>query len=212
MKRLLRGWLAAGLITLLAAGGHSLAHLGGDHGDHSVAPIVWVFTLVLAGPICTALAGRRWSRLRTLGAIALSQCLFHVFFTLFGSAGAAGSHVRAVSGSGHGHHVESLTVQTVVDTAHTAPVVHGALGGLMLLAHLLAAVGAYAVIHHGEATAFRLLDLLLLAGSRRLLRAAAQVLAAQKPRPVSIGPQQAPRQYLLISSVSPRGPPVLSLP
>lgn len=210
MKRLLRGWLAAGLITLLAAGGHSLAHVGGEagHSDHGVAPIVWIFTLVLAGPICTALAGRRWSRLRTLGAIALSQCLFHIFFTLFGAAGSART---TVSGNGHGHHLESLTVQTV-ETAHVMPAAGTLLGGLMLLAHLLAAAGAYAVVHHGESTAFRLLDLLLLAGSRRLLRAAEQNPAASPRRAVTIGTQPAPRRYLLLTEASPRGPPVPSLP
>lgn len=215
MKRLLRGWLAAGLITLLAAGGHSLAHVGeashhGAHGaDATVAPIVWVFTLVLAGPICTALAGMRWTRLRTLSAIGLSQLLFHLFFTLFGSTSSTVTAVTTVNTAttpGHAHHVDSLMVQTT----GTLEATHG-VSGLMVLAHLLAAVGAYAVVHHGEATAYRLIDLLLLAGTRRILRAVEQT-PATPPRLVASAPRPAPRRFVLVSSATPRGPPVLSLP
>lgn len=218
MKRLVRGWLAAGLITLLAAGGHSLAHgIGaaghvGHHGAESaVAPIVWVFTLVLSGPICTALAGRRWSRMRSLGAIGISQLLFHLFFSLFGAASAT---VTAVSSPGHAHHVEALSVQAAAaETAHVVSLsaASGLSSGLMVLAHLLAAVGAYAVVHHGEATAYRLIDLLLLSGTRRLLQDAER-LPTTPPRLVATAPRPTPRRYLLVSSANPRGPPVLSLP
>ncbi|WFP16080.1 hypothetical protein [Citricoccus muralis] len=216
MKRLLRGWLAAGLITLLAAGGHSLAHLGSatGHGtETSVAPMVWVFTLVLAGPLCTALAGLRWSRMRTLGAIGLSQLLFHLFFTLFGSAGTTVTAVNSVSTPGHAHHVESLSVLSSdpVEVTAQSAVYSSVASGLMVLAHLLAAVGAYAVVHHGEATAYRLIDLLLLAGTRRILRAVEQT-SATPPRLVATAPRPAQRRMVLVSSATPRGPPVLSLP
>lgn len=209
LGRLARGWLAAALMTSLAAGGHSLAHLGAQ--QQPVAPIIWVFTLVLTGPICTALAGRRWSRLRTLGAVGIGQIFFHLLFTLFGAA--HGGAVHNASGDDplgvHAHHVDRLIVDS---TASAATMQHSLIASvLMWVVHLLAAFGAYWLTHHGEAASYHVVDALVLAGTRRLLAAMDTVPSPPKSTVVQPGENLPLRRYIIITHTSPRGPPALSL-
>ena len=82
--RLLRGWAAAVVATLLAAGSHTLAgNTTGNVPGHDAgpAPVVWILTLALAGPLCTALAGRSLSWWRLWSAVGSSQLLFHGLYS-----------------------------------------------------------------------------------------------------------------------------------
>src|SRR5699024_5402302 len=105
--RLLRGWAGAGVATVLAAGSHTLANLldpGGSHAGHDAgpAPILWILTLALAGPLCTALAGRRLSWWRLTAGVTASQLIFHWLYSA-GPGVSAASARRADLIGHHGH-------------------------------------------------------------------------------------------------------------
>ena len=102
--RLLRGWGAALVATVVAAGSHTLADPG--HHDDGPSPLVILLTLALAGPLCTALAGRMLSWTRLSAGVLLSQGLFHALYSL-GSGTVTGS---AGPAAGHSHHAQHLVV------------------------------------------------------------------------------------------------------
>ncbi|MEV4900228.1 hypothetical protein AB0K08_02665 [Citricoccus sp. NPDC055426] len=229
-SRLLRGWAAALVATLLAAGSHTLANLvdpGASpsthaHHDAGPAPILWILTLALAGPVCTALAGRRLSWWRLAAGVTASQLLFHWLY----SATAGPAAAPALSGldgrhGAHSGHPGSLvpgigsSAATGSSAGTTLGEVPGAAGAVhadspaMAAAHLLAAVMTVVVLRRGEVLAGRVADLavglLLRSPGARLARwipavpvrrvSAAQLRVAYRPEDV------------LLPSLRLRGPP-----
>lgn len=219
--RLARGWAAAVVATLMAAGSHTLA-AGHDAGP---APVVWLLTLVLAGPLCTALAGRVKSWWRVAVAVASSQVLFHWLYSWPAvRPGAPGPPFPDRPGTHHGAHGP-----TVIPPGRPAPGddLHGALssdltlsphgellaahaGPSMAAAHVVAAVVTVGLLRHGEAMALRVAELaagvLLRSPGARLTR---WVPAGRPPRSpgrptVPVAGTGAAR----LSALRLRGPPV----
>lgn len=125
MGRLLRGWAAAVVATLLAAGSHTLAGSAAPGHDAGPAPIVWILTLALAAPLCTALAGRALSWWRLSLAVGSSQLLFHWLYsqpaTPVGPAASA-ALTRAGAETGHaGHQFRGLHGLDGVPAASAVP-------------------------------------------------------------------------------------------
>lgn len=170
--RLLRGWAAATVATVLAAGSHTLANVaasGDSHPAHGAgpAPILWILTLALAGPVCTALAGRRLSWWRLSAGVASSQLLFHWLY----SATAAPNAVPTLTEAGlHAGHApadgpEALAVTAAAGFEAASGGVQGA-GAVthsdspaMAAAHLLAAVVTVVTLRRGEVLAARVAEL-----------------------------------------------------
>jgi hypothetical protein len=232
--RLLRGWAAAAVATLLAAGSHTLAAAGGS-GHHppdaGPAPVVWILTLALAGPLCTALAGRPLSWLRLALAVGSSQLLFHWLYSIAAvpvpSPATAGppaassvsslssmySLAGAYAGPGHAAHVlppvlgtaGPLAAGTGWDGAETLSPPSLA----MIAAHVLAAVGTVLVLRRGELLAVRVAELAV----GLVLRGPAARLARWTPSVPVRGPLvrvEAPawrREGFLLAGLRWRGPP-----
>lgn len=144
--RLLRGLVAAGVATFLAASSHVLA--GGPPPDAAIA----LLSLALSGLVCTALAGRSLSLWRLSAAVVLSQAVFHGLFSLGTSPH---SPVAAGSSSGHSGHSAHIMLDpaTAMDGMdHSSPV--------MWVGHAIAAVLTIAALRHGEVAALRLIQAL----------------------------------------------------
>lgn len=222
--RLLRGWAAALAATLLAAGSHTMANLvdsgasPSTHTGHDAdpAPILWILTLALAGPVCTALAGRRLSWWRLSAGVTASQLLFHWLYaatagpaatpTLSGLDGHHGTHAghtgSLVSGIGSSAGTNLGEMQGAGGSMHTD-------SPAMAAAHLLAAVVTVVVLRRGEVLASRVAELavglILRSPGARLARwlpavpvrrvSAAQLRAAYRP------------EDILLPSLRQRGPP-----
>lgn len=136
MGRLLRGWAAAVVATLLGAGSHTLAGSTAPGHDAGPAPVVWILTLALAAPLCTALAGRVLSWWRLSLAVGSSQLLFHWLYSqpatpdgpaasaALARASAEGGHV------GHGiHGIHGLDEVPEVPAMPAADPAHGVHSG-----------------------------------------------------------------------------------
>ena len=146
--RVARGGAGAVGATLLAALSHSIA--GGD--------ITWlaiVATMIVAWPLCTALAGRVGSLWRLSIAVVAAQFLFHWSFAGLGiSASAAGSSLlggghhagHAVSHAGHSMAAVGLAPSMGADTT-------------MWMMHALAAILTISLLHRGERAAVALAGL-----------------------------------------------------
>ncbi|MGO1885530.1 MAG: hypothetical protein ACTH3G_09255 [Citricoccus sp.] len=174
--RLLRGWAAAVVATVLAAGSHTLANLvetGVSQAPHHAgpAPVLWILTLALAGPVCTALAGRRLSWWRLAAGVATSQLLFH---WLYSAAAPAAAPTLTESGLHSGHGAQAVSTVGLAATAKaTADAGPGAGAGevpgaeaalhsdspAMMAAHLLAAVVTVLALRRGEVLAARVAEL-----------------------------------------------------
>ncbi|MDO5633793.1 MAG: hypothetical protein Q4G34_02810 [Micrococcus sp.] len=168
--RLVRGWLAAALITGLAGVSHALV----AGADHAPSVLVWLFATVLAAPVCTAFAGRLLSLPRLLAAVLAGQAIFHALYaaaplsaghataalpTAFGATpgtlgGAALHHAGHVGHAGHAVPGPGELAGVVLPAAE----LHHASGlsPAMLLAHLGAALLAAAVLHGGERLAVQI--------------------------------------------------------
>lgn len=194
--RVARGGAGAVGATLLAALSHSVA--GGD--------ITWlaiVATMVVAWPLCTALAGRVGSLWRLSSAVIAAQFLFHWSFAGLGiSASAAGS---SILGGGHhashgGHAGHSMGA---VDFAPSM----GA-DTTMWLMHALAAILTITLLHRGERAAMALAGLV-----RRALPFSAPQLQVVEHRPAHIRRVASSARELSNGLFSPaaithRGPPL----
>lgn len=204
--RLLRGWTTAFLATTLAALSHSAAGLHSDHA--AIDPLVWVLTLALSGLVCTMMVGQRASgRLvlwRNIGAVGLSQIIFHLAYSV-GGTGHGTVQPQGATVPGHENHVESISLSG----SETATAASG-LGGdglfEMFLAHGGAALATIWLINRGEATLLKIVDYLLVPGSRRIMA------TYRPPEPISAVPvgYRAPALNWLMricTSVSRRGPP-----
>lgn len=146
---MIRGWIGAIVSTTVAAASHIVA------GGHAPVALIFIFSLVLSGLVCTILAGRLLSMWRLMVGVLLSQALFHGLFNL----GAPVTTSPVASGhNGHSAHQMAEALQGVQDTApvmdHSSP--------LMWLTHIIAAVFTVAVLRHGESVVVGLLDALRL--------------------------------------------------
>ncbi|QCU77248.1 hypothetical protein E7744_02710 [Citricoccus sp. SGAir0253] len=220
--RLLRGWTAAVVATVLAAGSHTLAGGLGSAHDAGPHPVAWILTLALAAPLCTALAGRALSWWRLLGAVGASQLLFHAAYSL--AAPSAAGHPAGPSPDG-GHAVHAVHAVPAGHALALAPGPAGAsalpadpaalgpdpAGAGMVAAHVLAAVVTVLLLRRGERLALRVVDL----AAGLVLRAPGARLARWMPTvPVPRVPSRpllpVPGPGIVVSSVLRwRGPPVL---
>ncbi|MCY1159567.1 MAG: hypothetical protein MOP51_2592 [Citricoccus sp.] len=236
--RLLRGWAAAVVATLVAAGSHTLA--GGTEPGHDAgpAPVVWILTLALAGPLCTALAGRALSWWRLGSAVASSQLLFHWLYSQ--SAALPGHPGGSVLSDHAAHAVHGAHAGQAGPAAHAAlaspaaaasqPATAPGLGAgplpgaetlqaadhpslAMVAAHVLAAVATVLLLRRGEAMAARVVELavgfVLHSPGARLAR---WVPAVRRPRLPSRPVAPVLRAGAVVSSaLRLRGPPVPAL-
>ncbi|MEQ8146785.1 hypothetical protein [Streptomyces sp. OP7] len=150
--------------VLLAATGHGLA------GGHR-PPLA---LLALGGTAVAVTAGRLAGRERTLGqitgAITVAQGALHLLFALGGSAhprGPSPLHHTPAFGAGHtAHGAQHGSTAAVTGAAETGAEPVGMalaaahLSPLMLLAHLVAGLGAAWWLRQGEAVVWRLCRLL----------------------------------------------------
>lgn len=113
--RLVRGWIAALVATVLAAGSHTVAGVldassmagaaDGPAAAHAAPPVaVLVLTLALSGLVCTGLAGQVLSWWRLLGAVGASQLLYHGAYTLSSGHAGTDSSGAAALVDPHAHH------------------------------------------------------------------------------------------------------------
>ena len=229
--RLLRGWAASLVATVLAAGSHTVANLhagtdliesGTSHAAHDAgpAPILWILTLALAGPVCTALAGRRLSWWRLSAGVAASQLLFHWLYSATATAAPAATPVLTGAHGGHGQHgghpgglaALATAATTTGPGAGEASGIGAALHAdspAMVAAHLLAAVVTVLALRRGEVLAARVAELAV----GLILRAPGARLARWVPavpvRRVSAAHQTVARrpEDVLCPSLRLRGPP-----
>lgn len=178
--RLVRGWIAALVATVLAAGSHTVAGvldaapMAGADQMHAAPPMaVLVLTLALSGMVCTGLAGRVLSWWRLLGAVGASQLLYHGAYSLSsGHAGAGtGSSGTRTLIDPHAHHrfggsaLSDSALGVASGSASGMEPTGAAVNGLsealpaaaqdtmsltMLAAHVVAAVLTVAVLRAGE--------------------------------------------------------------
>ncbi|MFI1471091.1 hypothetical protein [Streptomyces wuyuanensis] len=223
-RGLLRAARAAvfGLVcAMLAATGHSVA--GGHQPPLAVLAVGGAAVAVTAG----RLAGRERTFGQIAGAVAVAQGALHL---LFAFAGPTHSHTPSAHNSpqvGHGSHTgytgshgsEFVTgaaeagtepVGTIMASAHTSP--------LMLLAHLVAGLGAAYWLRQGEALVWRLCRLLgaplsgaldTLALLRRWSRFRALPARRRMPRHLGADGEVPCRTRVLEHLLARRGPPVL---
>lgn len=179
--RLVRGFVAGGFATLVAAVSHALA--GG-----AIGPLGVGVGLFFAGFLGMALTSRRPSRIRMGVSVAVSQLAFHALFSLLGGPG-------AVEASGSHHH-EILTL--------VGPTAHDHTDGWMWLAHAAAAVATILFLARAEASVWALVVLAArrvvhepgpvpevpIAGPARVPAAAPRPLHPQ--RPLDVAPRRGP--------------------
>ncbi|MEU2263776.1 hypothetical protein ABZ557_26700 [Streptomyces sp. NPDC019645] len=207
--------------VLLAATGHSLA------GGHR-PPLA---LLALGGTAVAVTAGRLAGRERTLGqiagAITVAQGALHLLFALGGSAHPRGSSsvhhdpaLRAAHTTYGGQHGTAAVTGAAETGAEPAGMALAAthLSPLMLLAHLVAGLGAAWWLRQGEAVVWRLCRLLgapvsaVLHALMLLLRGCARLRAELSRRcgPPVLRPERkaACRTRVLRHTLARRGPPV----
>ncbi len=190
--RTLRGAAAAGAATLLAAASHAL--VGG-----TVTCIAVVATMVLALPICTALAGRLGSLWRLSAAVLLAQFLYHWSFAGLGGRIAGGG----ASGSPEPAHAEHLRAVTSFAPQLASA---GTANASMWIAHLVAATLTITLLHRGERAVLGLLRLMLRALPLERPRALSVPTAPRSALPLTDFPL--PRLRLWVASaITHRGPP-----
>ncbi|GAA4139928.1 hypothetical protein [Leifsonia shinshuensis] len=210
-SRVVRGFAAAGVATLVAA----LFHMAG--GGQAPSALALTLSLVFSSLASIVLVGRRVALWRLALAVPVSQFLFHALFTLSPSATFSG-----MPADGHLHAGMHLTLVpgSAVASAGMAPA--GMIAGPtflgedagMWLAHAAAAALTIAVLLRGERT--------LLAVARfaffRLTRFADRVAAvAPAPlrrvaTPIDTVPASLRGVDALIGSLRHRGPPRVVVP
>ncbi|GAA3676113.1 hypothetical protein GCM10023081_13110 [Arthrobacter ginkgonis] len=204
-QRIMRGWLGALAATSLAAASHGLA-------DGSL-PSLPVLALILAisGAICTALAGRRLSLVRTSAGVLLSQGAYHLLFGL-------GAHQHTAAGrltetvSHHGTET-SIVWTAAAGTARMEGA--GFFGGpvpdaRMLAAHLAAALLTIAVLRKGGLAARATAEALLLATPVAILRWKPAPAVVRLARPATCQKPGLPDLGVPLLALRHRGPPACS--
>ncbi len=179
--RVARGGAAAIVAILAAAVSHTLA------GGAAPTPFGLGASLVIAGALCTVLAGRSPSLARLTVSVGLSQALFHLVFSNFGSLAVAT------------HHSESMATMSAMPS-HADP--------SMWVGHALAALVTVLIFGYAESAFWALADGARLALTR-LFAVVVPVTPAVPRLSVVIGRVFAPRELvLLFASLQRRGPPV----
>ena len=203
-QRIMRGWLGALAATSLAAASHGLA-------DGSLPPLpVLALILAISAAICTALAGRRLSLVRTSAGVLLSQGVYHLLFGL-------GKHQHTAVGrltetvSHHGTE-SSIAWTAAAGTARIAPegalVLAGrALDAPMLAAHLAAALLTIAVLRRGGLAARATAEALLLATPVAILRWKPVPAVVRIARPATCQRPGLPDLGVPLLALRHRGPP-----
>ncbi|MFG2757967.1 hypothetical protein [Streptomyces wuyuanensis] len=207
--------------VMLAAGGHSLA--GGHQPPLAVLALGGIAVAVTAG----RLAGRERTFGQIAGAVTVTQGALHLLFAFAGPAHSRTPSAHNVPQVGHGAHTgyvgshgsefvtgaaEAATepVGTILACAHASP--------FMLLAHLVAGLGAAYWLRQGETLVWRLCRLLgaPLSGALdtpALLRrwSRFRALLARRRMPLNRGADhEVPcRTRVLEHLLARRGPPVL---
>lgn len=200
--RIARGFSGAALATVFAAASHAL-------GGGRVTTVAVVATIVLALPICVALAGRVASLWRLAVAVGASQFLFHWSFWALGApALASGSAPASESAAGGGAVVSPHAAHLGAFAATFDLAATGAADAAMWIAHGVAAILTIALLHRGEQAALEIF---------RRLRCA---LPFTLPQPVAPAPVTRIRQagtyvplrsrLCALSAISHRGPPQAS--
>lgn len=140
VARTLKGLAAASFSTFVAL----FSHVSG--GGAMPGPLGVLVPLILALPLCVALAGRRVSVPRLTASVAVSQFLFHSLFSMGATSAPAGSL------SGHaGHGMPIVLDATMLPAAQL-----GHSDTQMWAAHLIAGILTVAALYSGEAVLARL--------------------------------------------------------
>lgn len=139
--RTLKGLAAASFSTFVALFSHVI-------GGGAMPGLLGVLApLILALPLCVALAGRRLSVPRLTVSVAVSQFLFHALFSMGATSAPA---VGSMSGhAGHG-------MPIVLDAAALPATQMGHSDSIMWAAHLVAGILTVAALYSGEAVLARL--------------------------------------------------------
>jgi hypothetical protein len=145
--RVVRGTVTAAFAILVA----TLSHLAG--GGHAPGVVGLILAAALAVPTCVLLAGRTVSAVRLAVAVACSQAVMHLLF----SVGTPTSTTVQVVGGHHGHGGQLMT--TGPGTAETAGMAGMHMGSSMWVAHALAAVVTIVALRYGERAFWDLLAL-----------------------------------------------------
>lgn len=184
--RFVRGWLAAGCATFVAAFSHVLA--GG------LMPSVFAVgaSLALSGLVCVALAGKTLSLTRLAISVAASQALFHYIFS---------SSAVPLPAVEHAHHPQAALITAVGDQHHSPS---------MWLAHVAAAIVTLLALRFAEASFWRTIEIARLF-VRTVIAALGVVVTALgvTPRhPVTELALTPPAPSRVLSALRHRGPPV----
>ncbi|AMM19150.1 hypothetical protein AX769_02145 [Frondihabitans sp. PAMC 28766] len=200
--RALRGLGVAVISVVTAALSHVIA------GGAAPGGLGTGLALVFAILACTALAGRRLSTPRLIIAVALSQLVFHVLFSLGAAIPEAHGHsvtmLGMVMSGGNTAHLPALTTPRGVSALEVA-------GARMWLGHAVAAVATIVLLLHGE----RALAVLLRVAAERLavlvsvVAALPSALALPRGRRLlALGDRRGvPSLDVLLSTRPHRGPP-----
>lgn len=185
--RAVRGILAAGFATLVAA----LSHILGGGTPPSAAGMTATFAL--SAMVCTVLAGGRMSLPRLTASVAISQGMFHLVFVGLGDPAALSHHWHSA--------------QVFLPTA-TAPYATSAGTGSMWIAHGIAAAATVLAFRFGE-RAIRVLA----AVGRRVFAAWRPSALAPIARPAAISPRPVVHRgrARAFPAWSLRGPPARSI-
>lgn len=192
-----RGLIAAGVATFVAAFSHSLA-------DGSPAPLLGVLlALVLAAPVCVALAGRSLSWARLSIAVGASQFAFHGLLLVglgegsFGWPASGAAHLHAAAAAMTST-AASPALEAVAHTEHATPA--------MWIAHVCAAVITVLALGAGERAVVAILGLVRLARVSALLRWSPR--AFGDPEPIPETWRLSMPRLAVLTVMRLRGPPV----
>lgn len=203
--RVVRGFAAAGVATLVAA----LFHMAG--GGQAPSALALTLSLVFSSLASIVLVGRRVALWRVTLSVAVSQFLFHALFTLSPSA--------SFSGMPMGGHLHAGMHLTLVPGAGTAPAAMTAgptfLGEdvWMWLAHAAAAALTIAVLLRGERTLLAVARFTFFRLRRFVDRVAAVAPALGRvSTPIDTVPATLHGVESLIGALRHRGPPRAVVP
>lgn len=166
---------ASAVVALAATVVAAAAHAAGGGGIPSTAAVA------LALPISIALGmlviGPRPSRVRLAAGVVVDQVVFHTLFSFFGAAG-AGSATH--SSGAHAHHsAATLELSAAAES----------MSALMVIAHVGAAVVAYALLRWGIHS--------IESALRAIVVAVMQALDAPRPLAPQLDSPAAVRQFVL---------------
>lgn len=202
---LLRGVLTAVISVGLAAVAHAAGAANALHLPH---PVVFLFALLIATPLATALMKVRLSRWRLGAAVVLTQLVLHLLFAVFPAVSAAPMGVSTVSMGGHEHAVGLSVGTTAVHSASAHSEQWGS-AVLMAISHLGAALLAYGLLRRGEVILSSLREVLTLAPVMILL-APRPLAQPRRARLVPVVDVPALVVRALVGGLGLRGPPVVN--